>query len=468
MPANPRAITRYHAAAILDAQGQTTSPGVLDVDQASGLILYAGPPQGAPTHFAQDTLTEHTLADVALVPGQINAHSHIFQRKLRGRTEYLDPTRQHDDFWSWRALMYQEANTLTPETLHAIALKTYKEMAATGITSVGEFHYVQHQPDGQPYSQDRDLMAKVVIDAARQAGLRITLLRVAYQRAGAGRPAEPLQRRFIDADVEQVFDSVLNLKRAYAEDTAVNVGIAPHSVRAVERRWLEQTAAFAAQEQVPVHIHACEQRAELSQCIAEHGMPPLELLHECGLMALGRGLTLVHATHLSPRDVTMLAQHKPVICACPSTERNLGDGFLPALQLLNHRVPICVGSDSHANIDPWDELRLIEYHERLRYERRNVLASALPAWLDATAQPSPAQLSTARLLWDVGTIHGSSALGTRTGRLEAGFAADFVAVDLNHYSIADTPPEHLLDALVFGLKPGAIQGAWVNGARTSA
>ena len=457
--------TRYLAAALIATPEGRPSGGAsiisdafLDVD-ASGVIRALGERAQAPPAAPARVVD---LGRVVLAPGQINAHSHVFQRRLRARTEHLDAQRPQDDFWSWRELMYQEAQTLTPQSLREVALRTYREMAATGITSVGEFHYVHHQPDGRPYEPDADELAHVVIQAARQVGLRITLLRVAYQRAGAHKPATALQRRFIDAQVQDALASVQRLRAAWAHDEGVRVGLAPHSVRAVERPWLEACASFAQDQGIPLHIHACEQRAELAQCVAEHGLSPIELLHECGLLAMGAGLTIIHGTHLSLRDLELLAQHKPTICACPSTERNLGDGFLPALQLIERDVPLCVGSDSHAHIDPWDELRLIELHERLRYERRNVLASALAKRLDP-CEPSPARLSASGLLWDMGTRHGARALGQATGQLRAGMPADLVALDLDHDSVADTPTEHLLDALVFGAKPGAVCGAWVQG-----
>lgn len=445
---------RYTADALITSEQRVISDAFVDVDDA-GCISALGALAQAPTW--RDAV--EPLGRVVIAPGQLNAHSHAFQRALRARTEHLRHAQDKDDFWSWRALMYELANTHTPESMYQIALKTYREMAATGITGVGEFHYVHHQPDGSPY-EERCVMAHAVIQAARDAGLRITLLRVAYQRAGAGKPALEHQRRFIDADIEDVLGSVEAIAQRWAHDPLVNVGVAPHSVRAVDRRWLEACARYGASSGRPIHIHVCEQRAELSQCIAEHGLTPIELLEDCGLLALGQQLTLVHATHLSPRELTLLEQRRPNICACPSTERNLGDGFLPALQLLERQVPLCVGSDSHANIDPWDELRLIEYHERLRYEQRNVLARALPAWQPALKGPQ----HTSALLWPMGSLNGARALGMPTGALDVGKPADMVALELDHFSIEGIPHTSLIDALVFGVKPGALARAWVSGA----
>lgn len=451
---------RYTADALITDEQRVISQAFIDVDDA-GMIRALGALQDAPA-LPPGEAKVTALGRVVLAPGQLNAHSHAFQRALRARTEHLRHAQDADDFWSWRALMYELANTHTPESMYQVALKTYREMAATGITGVGEFHYVHHQPDGRPY-EDREVMAHAVIQAARDAGLRITLLRVAYQRAGAGKPALEHQRRFIDADIEQVLSSVEAIAQRWRHDPLVHVGVAPHSVRAVDRAWLEACARYGAASGRPVHIHVCEQRAEITQCIAEHGLTPIELLEDCGLLALGQQLTLVHATHLSPRELTLLEQRRPNICACPSTERNLGDGFLPALQLLERRLPLCVGSDSHANIDPWDELRLIEYHERLRYEQRNVLARALPVWHPERQGPQ----HTSALLWPMGTRHGAQALGMAAGELGVGKPADMVALDLDHFSLQDIEHASLIDALVFGVKPGAVAGVWSCGSALS-
>jgi formimidoylglutamate deiminase len=397
------------------------------------------------------------LGDVALVPGLINAHSHAFQRAIRGRTEYLHAQRPHEDFWSWRQLMYRVAQRLQPEALGAISRMAFLEMALSGVTSVGEFHYLHHQPDGTPYVEPNELANRVIL-AARSVGIRIALLRVAYARGGYQQAASPEQARFIDAHPDAIINAVTTLAGTWADTPTVTVGLAPHSVRAVPGPWLTRLAAHAQVTGAVLHIHACEQKAELAQCRAEYGAEPIQVLHDHG--ALTASTTLVHATHLNDRALELCAQARPTVCACPTTERNLGDGFLPASALLARRVPIALGSDSHAEIDLWQELRLVESHERLRAERRNVLAQHHSQWLPA---PADHQLQTADLLWPMATAHGARSLGLNTGTLTPGRPADFIALDLTDASLAGLDPASLIPHLCFATTPRAVRHSFVAG-----
>ena len=396
------------------------------------------------------SLSRVDLGAVALVPGLVNAHSHAFQRVLRGRTEYMRADRPDEDFWSWRELMYRAALGLEPDELEAVSRLAFVEMALAGITTVGEFHYVHHRADGEPHA-DPNALAHRVIRAARDAGLRIGLLRVAYHRAGFDRSASPEQRRFVEPDVETFLSRADALADAWSGDDAVRIGLAPHSVRAVPRDWLETIAARA--DGRPIHIHACEQRAEIVDCVAAHRMPPVALLDETGL--LDAGATLVHATHLTEDELDRLGQAKAYVCACPTTERNLGDGFLPARALFARGVPICLGSDSHADIDLWQEMRLVEYHERLQTERRNVLA--------AHASVRAGFRSTVEALWPMATVHGARSLGFDVGQLASGAPADFAALDLDHISLVGTDVRSLLATVAFGMTPGAVRDVFVGG-----
>lgn len=398
------------------------------------------------------------LGEAALVPGLINAHSHAFQRDIRGRTEWLHRNRPREDFWSWREAMYRAALQYTPDELERVARRAYWEMASTGITCVGEFHYLHHQPDGTPY-EDPNELAHRVIRAARQVGLRIVLLRVAYHRAGWDRPADPMQRRFVEPDPETYLARLEALQEAWARDPMVTVGAAPHSVRAVPGGWLEAIGERAHDAGWPLHIHACEQRAEIAQCVAEYGRTPPEVLRDLG--ALGPASTLIHATHLRPRDVEILGESGATVCACPSTERNLGDGFLPALALARAGVPMCLGTDSHTSIDVWEEARLVEYHERLRYERRNVLAQAPARWCPEA--PGAERREVARRLWPMATAYGARALGLEGARIEPGAPADLVALSLEHPSLLGTDPEALLADLTLSVKPGAVRDVLIGG-----
>ena len=390
---------------------------------------------------------EH-LGDVAIIPGLVNAHSHAFQRAIRGRTHRVDPQRSEDDFWSWREQMYGVAMRVQPDDVYAIARWTFIEMLLSGITTVGEFHYLHHQPDGTPYDDPNEL-AHRVIAAARDAGIRICLLRVAYQRGGFAVELAERQRRFVDERTSTILQSVDDLRTRYAAQADVSVGIAPHSIRAVNGSALRKLAAAAQEWDLPLHIHACEQRREIKESIAEYGKPPIEVLADLGL--LGPRLTVVHGTHVSGEELDVMFDAQPTVCACPTTERDLGDGFLPASELTRRSIPIALGTDSHAAINLWEDARCVELHERLRTERRNVLAHA------ARTE------DTALQVWPMLAENGARSLRLPTGRLEAGMQADLIALDLGHPSLVGASQDDLLGSVVFAAAPGAVKHVWVSG-----
>ncbi len=381
-----------------------------------------------------------------MLPGLVNAHSHAFQRLLRGRTEYVARGREADDFWSWRELMYRTANALSPEGIYAASRQAFLEMALAGITTVGEFHYLHHQPDGTPYAFVHALSTQVV-RAAREVGLRIVLLRVGYARAGYGVPPNPLQRRFCDPDAETFIDRTLQLRRTLAGDDAVSVGFAPHSVRAVPRSWLEAMAKHSGEV---THLHVAEQPAEIKACLAEHGRRPVELLEDVGL--LHSKLTAVHAIHLGQEEIEALGRAKANVCACPSTERNLGDGIVPADALLRAGVSVCLGTDSQADIHLLDDARQLEGHLRLLRGRRAVL------------DPGEGEQSgLAHRLLQCTTEGGARSLGLDVGSLTAGQPADFFTVDLSHPALVGAPIEALLATVVFAAASGAVSEVAVSG-----
>jgi len=248
------------------------------------------------------------------LPGFVNAHSHAFQRRLRGAVERVDPAHPHDDFWTWREAMYAEAGRLDPDSAFEVALLAYREMRAAGYVAVGEFHYPHHRPDGTPYDPP-NAMAEATIAAAAEAGIEIVLLMTAYERAGAGLPPTPGQRRFCDPDVDAYLRRVEDLAAAHPG----RVGLAPHSVRACSRGWLEAIARYAAETGMVVHTHACEQRREIEECLAEHGRRPIELLADTGLLA--ERTTVVHATHASDAELDLMAEAGAAICACSRMSR---------------------------------------------------------------------------------------------------------------------------------------------------
>jgi formimidoylglutamate deiminase len=362
------------------------------------------------------------------LPGFVNAHSHAFQRQLRGTVERVHPDNPEDDFWSWREAMYAAAGALDPDSMHAVCLAAYREMVAAGYVAVGEFHYPHHQRDGTPYDPP-NAMADAVAAAAAEAGIELVLLMTAYERAGAGRPPTAGQRRFCDPSVGAYLARVEEMAGHCA------VGLAPHSVRAVSRGWLEEIARFAEAAGLVVHIHANEQRRELEECAAEYGMAPIELLAEVGL--LGPRTTLVHVTHASDCELDLVAAAGATICACPTTEANLGDGYLPARRIFERGIPLCIGSDSNTIIDPLLELREMEAIARRSSERRNVL---VPSGDDGPT----------RYLLDAGSRRGAAALAINKPLPEVEIVRD-------HPVLRDVAERDLEAALVFAADCSALR-----------
>jgi formimidoylglutamate deiminase len=413
-----------------------------------------------------------------MLPGMINAHSHAFQRVLRGKTEYrsfsgglppagsaISPTLNgqvtRDSFWTWREMMYSAATRLTPEDIFDASRMAFMEMALAGITSVGEFHYLHHAPDGTPYD-DPNLLAKEVIRAANDVGLRIALLRVAYERSGFKTEANPRQKRFIEsnsagylknverliADVERGssdsgFAGAFPDSRSVAPHANTWVGVAPHSVRAVTLDYLRDVIGFAGSHNLKVHMHVAEQPAEVSACVEEYGRSPVALLETERL--LNQNFTAVHAIHVTPKAIASFAKSGALVCACPTTERNLGDGVVPADEYLKHGVQICLGTDSHAQIDLFEDARELEYHLRLQKLERAVLTDS------------------AASLFDCATINGARSIDAPSGSLEVGKPADFFTVDLDDPSIAGASNEHLLSSIVFSASRAAIREVVVGG-----
>jgi formimidoylglutamate deiminase len=339
-------------------------------------------------------------ARVARVPAMVNAHSHAFQRDLRGVAER--PGSPDDDFWSWRTEMFRLAGALEPDGMREVAVRVYAEMAAAGYGAVGEFHYVHHRPDGTPY-EDPNAMAKAVAEAAVAAGLRIVLLPAAYRRNGwdgADRPPEPGQRRFCDPDVETFLARVDGLRdwATARGDDRVTVGVAAHSVRAVPAAWLEALAAYADGHGMVRHVHAHEQRRELAECEAEHGCSPVELLLRSGF--LGPRTSVIHGIHVSGRDIDVLADTGTIVVSCPTTEGNLGDGFLPALRYRDAGVRLAIGSDSQVRVDPFEEVRELETGARREGQTRHALLAATGDLWGALVENGRASLG----LEDAGTV----------------------------------------------------------------
>ncbi|UUW88538.1 formimidoylglutamate deiminase [Pimelobacter simplex] len=334
------------------------------------------------------------------LPGLANTHSHAFHRALRGRTQTDRGT-----FWTWREQMYAVAGRLDPDTYYELAKATYAEMVAAGYTSVGEFHYLHHQPDGTPYD-DANAMGSALLAAARDAGIRITLLDTLYLSSGFGAAPEGVQRRFSDGTAESWHERVSAL--APLTGAASLIGVAAHSVRAVPADALEAFAPYV-EDGVPVHVHLSEQVKENADCVAAHGVTPTRLLADHGV--LGPMTSAVHATHLTDEDVRLLGEARAFASFCPTTERDLGDGIGPARALQEAGSVLTLGSDSHAVIDAFEEMRAVEMDERLATQARG-------HW-------------TAAELLAAGTADGHRSLGFGdAGEIAVGQRADLVTIDL--------------------------------------
>jgi formimidoylglutamate deiminase len=392
-------------------------------------------------HLTGNDTFEH-LPGIVLLPGFVNAHSHVFQRLLRGHTQRAFA--QKDTFWTWRQAMYAEARRLTPQSLYEIAVQTYREMLAAGYTTVGEFHYVHHQPDGTPYAQP-NAMAEAILQAGREVGIRVVMLMTAYAQSGFYQPPEEAQRRFCDASVDGYLERVETLRAA-----GTLVGVAPHSVRAVPEQWFRSIADYSRRYRLPLHVHADEQRIEVEQCQAAHGCNPIELLERFD--TLGPQTTIVHATHATSAEIHLLAQAHSTVCVCPTTEGDLGDGIAPYADLRTAGISLAIGSDSNTRLDPLEELRWAEYTARMRYQCRRILIA------DDLASPG-------QLLLSYGTQAGAHALGVAAGSIAPGMLADFVAIDLTHPTMRHWTEQDLLDVLFFGASANVITQTWVGGKR---
>ena len=336
------------------------------------------------------------MAERLTIPGFVNSHSHAFQRALRGRTE-------GGDFWAWRESMLDVASRLAPGQVRKDYVDVYREQLAAGYTAVGEFHYLGREE------------AFAAADAAEEAGIAFVLLYAAYARGGID--------RFRQDSVAEYLRQLESLR-----ERGIRVGVAPHSVRACPRAWLEDLARYAEREGLPLHVHADEQPREIEECLAEHGLRPIELLADCG--CLGPRTTVVHATHADEHELDLIAEAGARVCLCPTTEANLGDGFSPVERLCERGIGICIGSDSNVRIDPLEELRELDGIARRRTGRRNVVS------VDS--------------LLCFGADEGAASLGLDSwGEIE---------IDLEHPSLRGVDVQDVFAALVFGCSAEVVAG----------
>jgi formimidoylglutamate deiminase len=426
--------TLYRPELLYSQAAFTTGPGLL-----------VGP---AGSVLAADTNAPDAVVDLpgkALFPGFVNAHSHSFQRLIRGKSESRVTSGR--DFWSWRGTMYHAAAKLDPQDVYDVARMAFLEMLLSGTTTVGEFHYLHNAPGGRPYD-DPNLLSKQIIAAAQSVGIRIVLLRSAYLRSGYELPPDPGQIRFFESG-PQFLDNMEALSKEYpADSTEVRFGVAPHSLRAVPLRELKEIAAWTRERKLPLHMHVAEQIGENEACLREYGLTPVALLGREGLLA--SDFTAVHAIHITADEIEQLARANATVCSCPTTERNLGDGVIVADQVMRKGIRIAFGSDSQAQIDPLEDARELEYHLRLERQQRAILDQI-------------GEQTLASRLFDCATAHGARALGVPAGELTGGLSADFFTVDLNDVSIAGNSGNDLLPLAVFSLSRSAIRDVMVNG-----
>ncbi|MFI6937032.1 formimidoylglutamate deiminase [Streptomyces sp. NPDC050287] len=412
--------------------GTHVEPGVAVTVSTSGSAAAA---DGRITAVRTDTPAPPSGAEVLrglTLPGLANAHSHAFHRALRGTVQVGSGT-----FWTWRELMYSFADKLTPETYLALARAVYAEMALAGVTAVGEFHYVHHAPGGTPYA-DPNAMGEALIQAAADAGVRITLLDTAYLSSGFGQPPNTHQLRFSDGSADAWAERCSVLK----ERDHARIGAAIHSVRAVPAGQLATVARWAEERRAPLHVHLSEQTAENDACQATHGCTPTRLLADHGV--LGPRTTGVHNTHLTDEDIALLGGSGTGTCMCPTTERDLADGIGPAVALQRAGSPLSLGSDSHAVIDLFEEARAMELNERLRTRTRG-------HW-------------TAAALLRAASADGHAALGWDTaGAIEPGALADLTTIALDSVRTAGPVPRLGAETAVFAATAADVRHTIVGG-----
>ena len=395
------------------------------------------------------TDVHHSTAETVtgtVLPGMPNLHSHAHQRAMTGLAEKAGGSASlADSFWTWREAMYAYLGTIQPGQLQAIAAQLYVEMLKFGYTNVAEFQYLHHDQNGNAYANRAEMTLRC-LQAARDAGMGVTLLPVLYRYAGfGGQQPVPGQRRFLN-DANQFLDIVAELQKATAGDPNAAVGIAPHSLRAVTPELLHDV--LHAFKEGPVHIHIAEQLAEVEACLEWSGTRPVEWLLEN--IDVNDRWCLIHATHLTNREITDLAHSGAVAGICPTTEANLGDGIFPAADFLAQGGVFGIGSDSQVSVNQAEELRWLEYAQRLVSNRRNVLASGAGA-------------STGSTLFNGALTGGARASGRKLGKIETGYRADLVVLDNSNPRLAGRRGNDLLDSWIFGCDENPVRDVFTGG-----
>ncbi len=403
----------------------------MQIEVESGAIVSIEPTEQSPTHPRE-----------AWLPGFVNAHSHAFQRGLRGRGEVF--TNQRDDFWSWREAMYELVNTLTPESAHLHSLRAFREMRAAGITTVGEFHYIHHSDQGRD-----DALDAAVLAAADEAGVRIVLLHACYLTGGFGVPLSGAQKRFDAGDLRTWWDAV-DRAMSLCVSPLQTMGVVIHSLRAVPIDVAAAIRAEASARGMVVHLHLEEQPAEIQAAQEAHGCTPMRLVLDH--LDPGPDMTAVHCTHTDPKEMAAYASCGGQVCLCPLTEANLGDGLSDLMGMRAHQTSICLGTDSNARISMFEEMRLCEYGQRLKSGARGVCT-------DEDGRMD-------RALLEMGTLAGARSLGVDVGALSVGSCADWVRINLDVAQLQGVARDDLLAAMITGGDARMVQGSVVGGAES--
>ena len=380
-----------------------------------------------------------------VLPGIPNLHSHAHQRAMAGLAEHSGESA--DNFWSWREVMYDHVNRITPTQLESIATQLYVEMLKAGYTSVAEFQYLHHDVDGTPYPNPAEMSLRTLA-AARTAGIGITSLPVLYRYSDFGNEAaRPEQSRFIN-DSTAYLQIVSQVGEQAADDANASFGIAPHSLRAISPALLDEVFARSPSDTHPIHIHVAEQSKEVDACIEWSGKRPVEwLLSNC---EINHRWCLVHATHMTEAETEQLARTGAVVGLCPSTEANLGDGLFSARTYVQNNGRFGIGSDSQISVNPIEELRWFEYGQRLRHQMRNVMNN-------------DRYDSTGRFLFESTVAGGAQASGRKIGRLESGYRADFIVLEMEHPLLYGREGDAILDSWIFSGNENVVRDVYVGG-----
>lgn len=387
------------------------------------------------------------LMNGPVIPGMVNCHSHAFQRAFAGYSEYRGKT--EDSFWSWRDIMYRFVAKMTPEDAHSVASFVYTEMLKAGYTSVAEFHYLHHQAGGAHYDDPAE-MSHQIINAASTTGIALTHLPVLYSFAGFGEVApSKAQARFIHS-TEDYLKLIDQLNETYSNQENFRLGIAPHSLRAVSESQLKEIVAHirAINKNAPIHIHISEQMQEVNDCLRHYGQRPVEWL--LNNYSMDENWCLIHATHLTDSETKQLAKSGGVVGICPLTEGNLGDGIFPTVEYLGFGGKFAIGSDSHIGINVAEELRLLEYGQRLTRNQRAVL-------VDENCS------SVGQYLYTKAARDGANAIGQNVGEIAIGKRADLVVLDSEHPSMFSKQESYILDAAIFACSELPVKDVYVAG-----